>query len=435
MKKRNFLVLLLGGLLCLSGCNVLFNEDDLEFENKYNPPVETTEPDPDAVVINGVVGKESESVPDTLIFKSICYATDDKIANTYKEGGVNHTEYNVNGGVDYVGDEDNNYDLYVPNSVSKTDKHLVILFIHGGAWISGYKTDVNPYVYEFANRGFITATIKYTLLSEEMNDPSLSIFRDLDEIDACISSIKSSLDSLGFDTTKTQLAIGGASSGAHLTMLYSYSRGANCPLPIKFIIDAVGPVDIQPDSWKRFKNASEAVIEGGITKDAIADQETLGNLTSLTIASTTGESRQWNEYETMRIANGMCGLPFTLEKIEETTDENKENVVNPNEASASMLKANGGEELLSVTHFITSLNRIPIICAYGGKDAIVGINQYARLQNALDNAGYTSDNHKFIYFKNANHTDLRSEYDEYNEATCYKDLIDQIDAWCKAETI
>lgn len=434
MKKRKLLVLLLGGLLSLSACS-LFNEDDLEFENKYNPPVESTEPDPNAVVVNGVVGKENENIPNTLIFKSICYATNNKIANTYKEGGVNHTEYNVNGGQDYNGDEDNNYDLYVPEAAPKNDKHLVILFIHGGAWISGYKTDVNPYVHEFANRGYITATIKYTLLSEEMNDSSLSIFRDLDEIDACIGSIKSSLASLGYDTTKTQLAIGGASSGAHLTMLYSYSRGANSPLPIKFLIDAVGPVDIKPESWKRFKNASDAVVEGGITKDAIATQEALYNTDELTIASTTGENKKWNEYETMRIANGMCGLPYTLEQIESTADDNKEHVAHPNEASNSMLKVGGGEDLLSVTHYITSANRIPIICAYGGKDAIVGINQYARLQTALDNAGYTSSNHKFIYFKNANHTDLTSNYDEYNSATCYSDLIAQIDAWCKAETI
>lgn len=434
MKKRNLLVLILGGLLSLSACS-LFNDDDLAFENKYNPPVETNEPDPDAVVIDGVIGKETENVPDTLVFKNICYATDDKITNTYKEGGVNHTEYNVNGGKDFAGDEGNNYDLYVPNTVKKDEKHLVLLFIHGGAWVSGYKTDVNPYVHEFASRGYITATIKYTLLKEEMDDDSLSIFRDLDEIDACIKSIKSSLSSLGFDTTKTQLAIGGASSGAHLSMLYTYSRGNKCPLPIKFLVDAVGPVDIKPESWKRFKNASEAVLNAGITKDAIADQVAADNLDTLAIASTIGDNKDWNDYQTMRIANGMCGLPFTLKQIEETTDENKENIVNPNAASTSMLKVNGGEDLLSVTHYITSANRVPIICAYGGKDSIVGINQYARLQNALDNAGYTSTNHKYFYFKNANHIDITSNYDEYNETTVYKDFIAQIDAWCKADSI
>ena len=46
MKKRNLLVLILGGLLSLSACS-LFNDDDLAFENKYNPPVETN-----AVVID-----------------------------------------------------------------------------------------------------------------------------------------------------------------------------------------------------------------------------------------------------------------------------------------------------------------------------------------------------------------------------------------------
>ena len=435
MKKSKFVVLLLGGLLTLSACSVIFNDDDLAFENVYNPPVETEEPDPDAVTVDGVVGKETETLPNVMVFKNICYATDEKIANTYKEGGVNHTEYNINDGQDFAGNEGNNYDLYVPNAAKKNDKHLVLLFVHGGAWVSGYKTDVNSYVQEFAGRGFITATLKYTLLKEEVDDDTLSIFRDLDEIDACIASIKHSIESLGYDTTKTQFAIGGASSGAHLSMLYSYSRGDKCPLPIKFIVDAVGPVDIKPEAWKCFKNPTDAVLEAGITKDAIAVQSAADNLDTLAIASTIGETKDWNQYETMRIANGMCGLPYTLEEIEETTNEDKENVVYPNAASTSMLKVGGGEDLLSVTHYITSANRIPIICAYGGKDSIVGINQYARLQNALDAAGYTSANHKFFYFKNANHIDLTSNYDEYNGVTVYSDFIAQIDAWCKADSI
>ena len=428
MKKFKLLPLLVGSLLCLSGCS-LFNDDDMKVENHFNPatvtPEETPE-DPNAVKAQGVIGKTIEETPNALCFKNIGYATDGKITNTYKVGGVNHVEYNVNSGEDYQATKStNNYDLYVPNNLSKTDKHLVILFIHGGAWISGFKTDVNEYVYEFANRGYITATIKYTLLRRTMDDPSLSIFRNLDEIDACIGSIKLALQDLEFDTSKTQLAIGGASSGAHLSMLYAYSRGNASPLPIKFVIDAVGPVDLKPENWKSFKN-STAGTEAGLTYSAIATQA--ANLEELAIANNETPVQYWNDYQTARIANGMCGLPYSLSDIKACSSD-EEHIDHANTASISMTKANGGEDQISVTYWINKgVNKFPIICAYGGRDAVVGVCQYAKLEKALDDNLVT---HEYVYFKESNHTEISKAKDEEK----YNDFLSKINTWCEANAI
>ena len=314
MKKRKVLsiALLTIGLISLTSCSALFNDDDMSIYNSFNDIVSIpkSENPGTGVSAGGVEAIENSSVPDAYCFKNICYHNSGVITNTYKEGGVNHTEYNVNGGNDFTGDKSNNYDLYVPKGVSKTDKHTVVLFIHGGAWISGFKTDVNPYVFEFANRGYISATLKYTLLKKSMDDASLSLFRDLDEIDACIGSIKSVLGELGFDTTKTNLVIGGASSGAHLTMLYAFSRGDKCPLPIKFLIDAVGPTDLKPANWKKFSVLTEEALDAGLSYSAISTQQSNGNLSQLKVADNEAEY-YWNDYQTMRIANGMCGIPYT----------------------------------------------------------------------------------------------------------------------------
>ncbi len=421
MKKKHLLPLLLVcGVLCLSSCS-LFNDDDIAVTNTYNPSTpEETIPE-DAVIAQGVVGKELSSVKNALAFKKIYYGnSENKIVNSYKEN-----EFNINDRQDYPASEDaNNYDLYVPNNANKNDKHVVILFIHGGAWVSGFKSDVNPYVYEFANKGYITATIKYTLLSEKMNNRALSIYRDLDEIDACIKSIKLALGDIGFDTSKTNLVIGGASSGAHLAMLYAYSRSSTSALPIRFIVDAVGPVDIKPDSWKAFVNPTDTVLTNGITPDQIEYQESQGNIGRLRIASSGSEVNYWNDYQTMRIANGMCGLPHTTEEVEATTDSNKENITNPSAASNDMLKADGGEDQLSVTYWIgKSTSELKVICAYAGQDSVVGIGQYAKLKNALDSKGYASE---FYYFKNSNHTDITEKAD----ATAYNDFINAIDGAC-----
>ncbi len=426
MKKNKiiFSTLLAIFILFLTSCS-LFNDDDIEVKNTFTPYVAHTD-DSTGIKAGGVTATTVSDLPNTSCFKNICYATDNKILNTYKTTGVNYNEYTVNANNDYEASKSrNNYDLYVPTNLNKSANNTIILFIHGGAWVSGFKTDVNPYVYEFANKGYISATIKYTLLKRTMDDSTLSIFRDLDEIDACIASIKNVLkNDLGFDDTKLQLVIGGASSGAHLSMLYSYSRGDKSPLPIKFIIDAVGPTDIKSDVWKKFVDPSEEVLTAGIDKDSIATQEAGSNLTYLGVA---GEDYSWNNFQTMKIANGMCGLPYTLDQINATTDEHMQEIVNPNEASNSLLAADGGEDLLSVTYWINhSTNKYPIVCAYGGKDSIVGIKQYANLQTALDANSIT---YSYIYFKNSDHTEITKEKDSDK----YNQLINQIDNWCKNE--
>ena len=426
MKTRKHLlsIIFLSSLMSLSACS-LFNDDDVKYSNQYNPKISQVSEDPNAVKAGGVTGKVVDKVPNALCFKNINYATENKIVNTYKSGGANHKEYNVNNNQDYTADKtSNNFDLYVPNGLNKADKHVVVLFIHGGAWVSGLKIDVNPYVHEFANKGYITATIKYTLLKRTMDDPTLSIFRNLDEIDACLSKIKSCLGELGFDTTKSNLVLGGASSGAHLAMLYSYSRGKSSPIPLKFIVDAVGPVDIKPDSWKSFVNANDSALDGGLSASAIATQKTNGNITELTIMGEEG-SPTWNEYQTMRIANGMCGLPYSKSEVEASTDSNKRAITNPNAASNSMTKAGGGEDQLSVTYWMSSTNNFPIVCAYAGKDSIVGIGQYARLETALN---ANSIQHEMFYFRDSDHTEISKEKNE----TAYTNFINKIDEWCRA---
>ena len=418
MKKKSFLAAIVCAL-SLSACS-LFNDDDIKVSNKYNPPIEGSSLPADAVVAGGVVAKVAEDAPNAYCFKSIGYAIDGVIPNTYANGKTNENGYNPNNGEDYSSTKaNNNYDLYVPKDLNKSNKHTAVLFIHGGAWVSGFKSDVNEYVTEFANKGYITATIKYKLMKRSMDDNTLSLFRNLDEIDACIKSMKSVLGELGFDTSKTNLVIGGASSGAHLAMLYSYSRGNQSVLPIKFIINAVGPVDIKPENWKKFVNDSDSVLSAGITASAIATQESNHNLQALPILGDENNAT-WNEYQTMRIANGMCGLPYSLQDVESSTDANKESITNPNPASNEMTRSGGGEDKVSVTYWMNnSSNKYPMVCAYAGRDSVVGIAQFAKLQSVMDSKSIVYD---YVYFKESDHTEITKEKD----ATAYNTFINNI---------
>lgn len=444
MRKVKFLIpLLFIGAMSLTSCN-LFDESDLALHNHFNTPEteEYTPPEGTTVVEGNIEGKEIEECPETLVFKNIGYAVDNKIKNTYGVGGDNYQGFNVNEGKDYDATQGtNNYDLYVPNSASKTGDHMVILFVHGGAWISGFKTDVNEYVYEFANKGYITATIKYTLLKKDIisdatadsadTNISLSVFRDLDEIDACLKSIKKVLEELKFDTTKTHLVIGGVSSGSHLSMLYSYSRGHNSPLPISFVVNAVGPTDIKPYAWKSFKGVDDSVLNSGLDKNAIKDQEDAENLQPLTLAiEIDGLYPEWNEYRTLKIANGMCGLPYSNKDIASLTDGEKKVITNKTADSyLGMAGEDGGQDQMSVTYWMEKnklTDKYPMVCAYAGQDGVVGIAQYANLQTKLDARSIA---YKYTYFKNCAH-DLTDVSTKKIDETAYAELVSNIDAWC-----
>ena len=423
MKKTRLIILSALSALALTSCS-LFNDNDIKIENHFKTKEEASAPAEPKVTVDGI-GSQDAKIEGTeaLLFKNIVYSNtvDGKIKNhhTTADGFL----FNTNNGQDYeVNEENNNFDLYVPENLDKAANHNVILFVHGGAWVSGLKTHVNPYVKEFTKRGYIAATIEYTLLSkaalteDEMDAETLaknrtiSIFRDLDEIDACIYKMKDILVKLGFTGTLS-LVIGGVSSGAHLSMLYSYSRGSESELGApKFIVNAVGPTDIKEDVWKAFIDDSDAVLSAGIDKNAIATQESASNLQPLGVS---GASFEWNEYQTMRIANGMCGFPYTPDQVAATANSEKTEVASKSSDVYKDIVSNptNGESLLSVTNYITAANKIPMVCGYGGKDTIVGIKQFANLQTKLDAIGVE---YQPYYFQNCGHTDLDKDETQYN---------------------
>lgn len=88
--------------------------------------------------------------------------------------------------------------------------------------------------------------MNHTFLSKKYKQSS--IFKILDEITACLNNIKLQLKNIGFDGNKLELAIGGVSSGAHLSLLYGYFM-KNIPFPLKFLINFCGPLSLEAKFW------------------------------------------------------------------------------------------------------------------------------------------------------------------------------------------
>ena len=97
--------------------------------------------------------------------------------------------------------------------------------------------------------GFIKANIENTNSLDKYKEKG--VFRILDEITACIKSIRKELESQNFDGIKLELALYDISAGGQLILLYTFSdkNVKNNTIPIKFIMNSVGICNMDPKYW------------------------------------------------------------------------------------------------------------------------------------------------------------------------------------------
>lgn len=83
-----------------------------------------------------------------------------------------------------------------------------VVWIHGGAWISGDKADVRPYVRRLALEGFTTIAVSYPLAPERTYPGALT------RVNAALAYVVQHADELRVDPSR--IAIAGDSAGANL---------------------------------------------------------------------------------------------------------------------------------------------------------------------------------------------------------------------------
>ncbi len=160
---------------------------------------------------------------------------------------------------DIVYDEQKNlkYDLYLPNTTSDTPVGAM-LFIHGGAWKMGKRTDMAHACKRFVKEGYVTATIQYSLVTKENKVP-FSVM--LDDISKCLEHMK--LTAAAKHHPIKAVALSGISAGGHLSMLYAYSRAKTSPIPIAFVFQQVGPASFEKGMWTNHPEWSYGLAVAG----------------------------------------------------------------------------------------------------------------------------------------------------------------------------
>ncbi|NHE57104.1 alpha/beta hydrolase [Cyclobacterium sp. GBPx2] len=120
-----------------------------------------------------------------------------------------------------------------------------LIFVHGGAWKKGKRQDYLPYLIDYAEKGYVTATLSYRL-SGVAKFPAAA-----QDVNCGIKWIKQHAAEYVIDPDR--LALIGGSAGGHLSLLLGY--GGEEPLfnqdciqgvdsAVKVIVDFYGPVDL-----------------------------------------------------------------------------------------------------------------------------------------------------------------------------------------------
>ena len=152
--------------------------------------------------------------------------------------------------LEYENKNGNKYDLYIPNNLDKNKEQNLIVYIHGGSFNSGSKEDGDLWCKYYASKGYITATIDYTLQNQGI-EATINLMNK--EIESSIKAIKEKTESLGYNVTK--MASSGVSAGGTLAMNLAYN--GNSVIPVKFVFQLAAPTYFEPSEWELLQKVNK----------------------------------------------------------------------------------------------------------------------------------------------------------------------------------
>ena len=329
---------------------------------------------------------------------NLSYSNDDKIKNTFAKGEINFDSKlnSVNLNLDYEKIPNNNYDIYIPYSSleNKKNKNGIFFFLHGGFYISGNKKEIEYLCIRYAKLGYITVNIEYSLLTNNNN-----IFRIMDEISSAIESTKKKLEELNFENLVC--CLGGISTGAHLALLYSYWLKSNSKIPIEFVINFSGNLNLDLNNF--YINKGKNILEGNLTLNQVENYKTNKSIIPLSYHI------EWIKY-----INAINGNIFKDNELNKAL--NRTSINFKSETFKSL------EYIINKTSIIKYINKdtIPTLSLYGGKDKDIGILHYFILKEKLKE---NNVEHYFSYMKYSDHKLYPENEEDLNKTRAFHSKI------------
>jgi len=195
------------------------------------------------------------------------YSQNNPVIDAFPQGTV------LKGNIPYNGDtlQKHMLDIYLPaNAKSKLP---LVIFIHGGGWLSNDKYADIGYmkktVAEIINKGFALASIDYRFSTQAVFPAQIQ------DCNRAISFLYDNAEKYGFD--KNRFAVMGFSAGGHLASLVGLSKnndinsffmpGTSKSFYFKAVVDFYGPSELQLFPGSSDEKSPEALLIGAAPLD------------------------------------------------------------------------------------------------------------------------------------------------------------------------
>ena len=254
----------------------------------------------------------------------------------------------------------------------------------------------------YYQKEYIVVNLNYTLL----NHNHTNIFRQIDEISACLEHVKNNLIIKGFNKTELQVAIGGGSAGGHLALLYAYLV-KEPPLPVKFVHIQSTPVNLDIADYLCAKDENDTLpdLEPNTVNEAIKKKQ---------------YPQPWvDDFAIVIFLMKFGGFSLTGEEINKILVNGK---INKDDETYKKMyeKAKWGFP----TNWMEGKN-IPILAGHGGMDVTLGFVQFTRLKEAAIKYNNTIEK---VYSRYGGHGFYELDHEEGKKAA--KDYVNTLLKFC-----
>lgn len=156
--------------------------------------------------------------------------------------------------------ERNLLDLYLPENTQ--GEVGLVLYIHGGSWVLGDKNGYKAQLENIRKSGYAAAALNYRYASLRTSLDDI-----LDDVTAALTKIKAVAAENGIEINKAMLV--GGSAGAHIALMYAYTRANESPISVVCVRGDSTPADL---TLERFAVSTDTLLEiscvTGVTKKA-----------------------------------------------------------------------------------------------------------------------------------------------------------------------
>ena len=157
-----------------------------------------------------------------------------------------------------------NLKLDIYHSMNIKEDAPLIVFVHGGAWKKGNKHDYWKYLIDFAQKGYITATVQYRFT------PIVTYNEMIKDVEDVVRWLKKNAGDYHIDRSK--VATVGGSAGGHLVMMNAFTNPPSrinqdsISSNVQAVVNFYGPTDLTSDYAK--ENPSVTALIGKSYVDA-----------------------------------------------------------------------------------------------------------------------------------------------------------------------